>query len=149
MLPKHPHITQPSIKKQAKTTTVQDTPKWNSHNSFKYRQYVTLCTWYFRPKELHRNSLHFTIFSLNFFRMKSDWGKSYRVHQNTHSVFSNFFRKLCVYEIIWKYSARRATGDYIIQRMHIACWIIKVTDTHSEYRILAAFPQQQWLHERA
>jgi hypothetical protein len=38
VLPKHPHSA-----KQVKTTTVQDTPKWNSHNTIKYPQYkVTL-----------------------------------------------------------------------------------------------------------
>ena len=38
-----------------------------------------------------------------------------------------------------------------IWRMRIACWIIKATDTLSEHIILVliAFPQQQWLHERA
>jgi hypothetical protein len=33
--------------------------------------------------------------------------------------------------------------------MRFACWIIKATDTHSEYAILIAFPQQQWIRERA
>ena len=33
--------------------------------------------------------------------------------------------------------------------MRIACWIPKATDTHSEYVILIAFPQQQLLQERA
>jgi len=33
-----------------------------------------------------------------------------------------------------------------IWRMRITCWINKTTDTHSEYVILIAFPQQQWLH---
>jgi hypothetical protein len=72
------------ITKQGKTTTVQDTPKWNSYSIIKYPQYkVTLmykvvqiwpglithksvpvifeqpCTWYFYPQELHRNSLRF------------------------------------------------------------------------------------------
>jgi len=32
--------------------------------------------------------------------------------------------------------------------MHIACWILKAVNTHSEYVILIAFPLQQWLHER-
>jgi hypothetical protein len=36
-----------------------------------------------------------------------------------------------------------------IRRMRIACWIIKATNTHTEYIILIAFPQQQWLLERA
>jgi len=31
--------------------------------------------------------------------------------------------------------------------MSIACWIIKVTDTDSEYVIIIAFTQQQWLNE--
>jgi hypothetical protein len=33
--------------------------------------------------------------------------------------------------------------------MLFACWIAKATDIHSEYVILIAFPQQQWLSERA
>ena len=43
----------------------------------------------------------------------------------------------------------QATDDNIILRMRFACWITKVTDTHSEYVILIAFPLQQWLYERA
>jgi len=35
-----------------------------------------------------------------------------------------------------------------IWRMRIACWIAKVTNTHSRYVIFTAFPLQQWLHER-
>jgi len=33
--------------------------------------------------------------------------------------------------------------------IHIACWIPKVTNTHSEYVLLFALPLQQWLHEHA
>jgi hypothetical protein len=44
---------------------------------------------------------------------------------------------------------RQATDDNIIWRMRFACWITKVTDTHSEYVILVAFPRQQWVRERA
>jgi len=36
-----------------------------------------------------------------------------------------------------------------IWRMHIACWVTKATDTHSEYVILISFPLQLWFHERA
>jgi len=32
--------------------------------------------------------------------------------------------------------------------MRIACWIPKATNTHSEYVMFTAIPQQQWLHER-
>jgi hypothetical protein len=33
--------------------------------------------------------------------------------------------------------------------MHIACWISKAANTHSEYVIFIAFPLQQWLNESA
>jgi hypothetical protein len=33
--------------------------------------------------------------------------------------------------------------------MGIACWIPKATNTLLEYVMLIAFPQQQWLNERA
>ena len=33
--------------------------------------------------------------------------------------------------------------------MRIACWIPEVTNTHSQYVTLIAFPLQQWLYERA
>jgi len=33
--------------------------------------------------------------------------------------------------------------------MHFACWIIKVTDTHSQYVILIAFPREQNFRERS
>jgi predicted Co/Zn/Cd cation transporter (cation efflux family) len=29
--------------------------------------------------------------------------------------------------------------------MRFACWVIKDTDTHSEYLIIIAFQRQQWL----
>jgi hypothetical protein len=68
-------------------------------------------------------------------------------------MFSNFFpdsRAVC--EILWEYVVERdrpAADDSIIRGMRIACWIPKATNTHSEYVILIALPQQQWLHERA
>jgi hypothetical protein len=46
------------------------------------------------------------------------------------------------------HKAEQATDENIIQHMHFACWITTATDTHSEYVVLIAFPQQQWLHER-
>jgi hypothetical protein len=45
--------------------------------------------------------------------------------------------------------AGRAIDDSIIWRMRFACWITKATNTHSEYVILPAFTQQQWLRELA
>ena len=45
--------------------------------------------------------------------------------------------------------AGQATDDNIIQRVRIAYWLTKVTNTHSEYVILIAFALQQRLRERA
>jgi hypothetical protein len=44
-------------------------------------------------------------------------------------------------------TARQATDDNMTQSMGITCWISKATDTHSEYVMLIALPQQQRLHE--
>ena len=45
-------------------------------------------------------------------------------------------------------TARQVKDGNIIRYIRIACWIIKATNTHSEYVILVAFPLQQWLRER-
>ena len=45
--------------------------------------------------------------------------------------------------------ARQATDDNIIRLMSIAYWLIKVTNTDSEYVTLIAFALQQRLLERA
>jgi hypothetical protein len=54
------------------------------------------------------------------------------------------YRKSCgLWDNVEKFgTARQATDDNIIQRMRFTCWITKATDTHSEYVILTAFPQQ-------
>jgi len=42
-----------------------------------------------------------------------------------------------------------ATDDNITRRMHIACWVTKATDTHSEYAIFISLTRQQRLRESA
>jgi hypothetical protein len=46
------------------------------------------------------------------------------------------------------HTVRQTEDDNIIRRMRTAFWITKATNTQSEYVILIAFPQQQWLRER-
>ena len=46
-------------------------------------------------------------------------------------------------------TAKQATDNSTIGRMRIACWLSKATNTHSEYVIVIAFPQQKWLRESA
>jgi hypothetical protein len=50
---------------------------------------------------------------------------------------------------MWENTVERGRPQITIWRMRIACWIPKVTKTHSEYVIHIAFPHHQWLHDRA
>ena len=60
-----------------------------------------------------------------------------------------FSENRAVYDIMWKRgAARQAIDNNIILRMRFAFWITKAVDVHSEYVILIAFWQQQWLLER-
>ena len=49
---------------------------------------------------------------------------------------------------MWKNFVERCRPQITIWRMSIARWIPKVTNTHSEYAILIAFPWKQWMPER-
>jgi len=61
---------------------------------------------------------------------------------------NNFFSPS---KIVWFYkitvekycTVGHVTDGNIIQRKYIARWITKATDTHSEYVLPAAYPQQQ------
>jgi hypothetical protein len=52
-----------------------------------------------------------------------------------------------MYEVMWKNIEEPGRPQMAIWRMRFACWIHKVTNTHSEYVILITFPMQQWLHD--
>ena len=60
-----------------------------------------------------------------------------------------FFENRALFEIMWKNIVERDRPQMTIRRTRIACRIPKVTNTHTEYVTLIAFPPQQWLHERA
>ena len=104
----------------------------------------------------HEGQYTFLIISRSFLlRMKNVSDKSRRENRNTHPVFSNFFIYIC--RKSWrlrdnmekKYIVDLDRPQMTIQRLRIACWIRKATNTLSEYVMLIAFPQQWWLHERA
>jgi hypothetical protein len=66
----------------------------------------------------------------------------------THCVIFNFcLENRTLYEITWIIygTAGQDTGDDIMRCKRFAWWILKDTDTHSEYVILIAFSLQQWL----
>jgi hypothetical protein len=74
---------------------------------------------------------------------------SYKICKKINTIlcsiaFFFFFRKSCLYEIMWKYIAEPNRPQMIIRRLRIACSIPKDTRRHSEYHALV----QQWLHER-
>jgi hypothetical protein len=50
---------------------------------------------------------------------------------------------------MWKNTAELDKPQTTTWHMPIAGWIPKATNTHSEYLILAAFPEQQLLHARS
>jgi cell division protein FtsB len=62
-----------------------------------------------------------------------------------------FPRKWCrLWANVEKYgTAVQATDENKVRRMRFASWITKAAGAHSEYVIIIAFPQQQWLRERA
>ena len=77
--------------------------------------------------------------------MKNVSDKSFREDPNTHFMFNNFLsfsplQKLChLWDNVEKYCIdRQATDDNILWHMHIAWWITKSANTHSDSVILAA-----------
>jgi hypothetical protein len=68
----------------------------------------------------------------------------------THILCSiTFFFENTVYEIKWKHIVECGWPPMTIWCMCITCCIPKATNTHTGCAILIAFPQEQWLHERA
>jgi len=59
----------------------------------------------------------------------------YRKSKHAFYVQELFSENRAVYGIMWNKcgTARQAKDDNKIRRMRFSCWIIKATDTHSEY----------------
>jgi hypothetical protein len=67
----------------------------------------------------------------------------------THILYAEtVFENHAVFEIMSK-NIESERPQMTIWRMRFACWIPKVTNIHSEYVMLTAFPWQQWLRESA
>ena len=89
-----------------------------------------------------------TIYSLILLRMRNISGKPSRENRNTHFMFNNFFLLTrSLYEIVNTVEPNRP--QMAIWRMRIACWVIKATNTHSEFVTHIACQLQQSLQERA
>jgi len=98
-----------------------------------------------------RRSIHiFDHILLVILRMRNVSDAGCRENQYTQFMINTFvFENRAVDVIIWKNSVEPGTPRTIICRIHIACWIPRATNTHSDYVILIDFPLQQYLHERA
>jgi hypothetical protein len=82
--------------------------------------------------------------------MRNVSDKCCRENQDTHVMFSNFFfENRTVYETMWKNIVEPGKPQMTILYMRIVCWLPKVTNTHSEYVIIIAFPLQRSLRECA
>jgi hypothetical protein len=80
-----------------------------------------------------------------FLRMRNVLDKICKTNQNTRFMYSKFvFPKFVPFMRKFGRSLKacKATDNNIIRRMRFACWINKVTDTHSEYITLIAFARQ-------
>ena len=75
--------------------------------------------------------------------------KSCRANRNSIFMLDNFFRKSCCLRDTWKNIVQPDRPQMTVWCMHTACWIPKATNTHSQYVILIACPQQQWLYKGA
>jgi hypothetical protein len=60
-----------------------------------------------------------------------------------------FIRIRAVYETLWIKVVEPGRSQMAIWRMRIASYILKATNTLSEYVIRIILPLQQWLHEWA
>jgi len=81
-------------------------------------------------------------------RLRNIWDRICRGNQNTHWWSVTSFWNFAVHEIMWKNAVDPDRSQInVIWHMCFACWITEAMDTHSEYVVLIAFLQQQWLCE--
>jgi hypothetical protein len=78
-------------------------------------------------------------------RMRTVSDKSCRQNQNTHFMFNDFFSKIVPFMRLWNNMVQPEMPQLTMWHMRFARWINEATNTHLEYVILIAVPQQQWL----
>jgi len=100
---------------------------------------------------LHEDQYTFPIIPRSILLGKKKYFKQSLQRKSKDTFIFNdlFLQNRPVYEIMWKILNGWDRPQMKIWYMRIACWIIKTTNTYSEYVILIAFPWQQQLHEWA
>ena len=97
---------------------------------------------------LHEDKCTFLVISRSVLNRMRKYQNKIVEKIRTHILYSvTFFINRTFCEIMWENIVEQCRQRVTLWRMRIACWITKATDTHSEYVILTAFPQQQWLRE--
>jgi hypothetical protein len=81
-------------------------------------------------------------------KMRKASDKRCREYRNKRCISTNIYENLKVFEMS-ENNAEQNKPQMTIWSTHIACWISKATNTHSEYVILYAFTLQYWLNESA
>jgi len=79
---------------------------------------------------LHEDEYTFLIISLSFLLRMRNVVVVEKI--KTHFVFNNFFENSAVYEIMWK-NVELGRPQMIVWRVLIACWISRLTRTHSYF----------------
>jgi len=97
---------------------------------------------------LHEDQYTFSILARAFLlRMKNVSNKNCIETRNTHFTFKFFLSKIVP---LWDNAEKYCRAGQMTKcRMRIACWILKATNTYTDFAIHIAFPQQQWLQDRA
>jgi len=98
---------------------------------------------------LHEDQYTYLIVSVSVLRVRNILGEKCSENQNTHLMSSkfSFFENHVIRDIMWKNIVERGRPQMTIWCMHVACWIPKATDRHSECIILTAFALPQCSHE--
>ena len=93
-----------------------------------------------------KTNIHFFLSYLAHFFLEWKMFQTKVVQKNHILCLITFFLNCAIYEVVWKDTGELGRQQRTMWCMHIACWILKATNTHSDYVILIAFLLQQWLH---
>jgi len=93
-----------------------------------------------KPQDKKTRSIIFIMRNFGEKKLKEIWNACFVLSNFTCNIFFS------IYEIMWENTVDPERPQMIIWRMRISRYEVKAANTHSEYVILTAFPQQQWLH---
>ena len=96
-----------------------------------------------------QTNIHFWPYLAQFFLESEMYYKTVVEEIYIFCAQSLFFENHTVYDVMQENVLELGSPPMTVRRMRIACWIPRVTNTHSEYVILIAVILQRRLHERA